>query len=159
MIQPGEVPKVLDCGILEFTTLGEAIAHVNDRRWPIQNHLVMAHQRDVIAALSDLGTRALVLPTRNEFIVTTNAASFIERMHIDGDTCDLLLDALSGYVRRERFDAQAADLQFGPDPVMSWHARLAYPLESFASWDYAAGDTWGQAPDYSLQDRAIKTVL
>jgi hypothetical protein len=70
-----------------------------------------------------------------------------------------LLEALSGYVRRERFDPQAATLDFGPDPVLSWHWRLAYPLECFASLDYDDGHAWGQKPDYSAQDRAIKTVL
>ena len=158
MIQPGERPLILDCGILEFTTLGEAIAHVNQRRWPLQQHFVMAHQREIISAMYDLNVRPLVLPNRNEFTATTCAASFIERMRIDGERCDLLLDALSGYVRRERFDSQAATVQFGPDPVMSWHWRLAYPLESFSTWDYAS-DSWGPKPNYAQQDKAARTIL
>jgi hypothetical protein len=159
MIQPGDRPVILDAGILEFTTLGEAIAHANTRRWPIQKHFVLGHQREIAAAMQDLNVRPDVLPLRNELIATTRAASFIERMRLDGERCNVLLDALSGYVRRERFDPQAAALQFGADPVMSWHWRLAYPLESFATWDYAQGDTWGPTPNYAAQDRAIKTVL
>jgi phage terminase large subunit len=159
MIQPGDRPVILDAGILEFTTLGDAIAHVNQRRWPVQQHFVMAHQRDIIAAMYDLNLRPGVLPLRNELTATTCTASFIERMHVDGERCDALIEALAGYVRRERFDPQAAVLQFGPDPVMSWHWRLAYPLESYSAWDYAAVDTWGPSPNYAAQDRAIKTVL
>ncbi len=159
MIQPGDRPLVLDAGILEFTSLGDALAHVNHRRWPIQHHCVMAVQRELTSELSSLSVRPLVMPTRNSLTVTTCAASFIERMYIDGEECDLLLDALSGYVRQERFDPQAATLQFGPDPVMSWHGRLAQPLESFAAWDYASGDAWGPRPNYAEQDKAAKILL
>lgn len=159
IIQPGDRPIILDAGQLEFTTLGESIAHVNKARWPIQKHFIMAHQRAMAAPMYELNTRPDVLPARNELTATTSTASFLERVRIDGERCDTLLDALSGYVRRERFDPQAATVDFGPDPVLSWHWRLAYPLECFASLDYDDSHQWGPKPDYSAQDRAIKTVL
>jgi hypothetical protein len=79
-------------------------------------------------------------------------------MAVDGNTCDQLLDALSGYVRRERFDSQTADMAFGPDPVMSWHWRLAYSLEAYAAWAYHATDEWGRPPDWSQHDKAARIV-
>lgn len=159
MIQPGDRPVILGAGQLEFTTLGEALAHVNQDRWPIQQHYVMAHQRDIIGAMADLHARPAVMPEKNDFLATTNTAAFLERVRLDGERCDLLLDALSGYVRRERFDSQTAVVEFGPDAVLSWHWRLSYPLECYAALDYCDADTWGKVPDYSQQDRAIKTVL
>lgn len=159
MIQPGDRPVILDASIVEFTTLGEALALAKQRRWPIQEHFIMAHQREISTAMHDLNVRPLVTPLRNEFTATSNTAAFLERVHIDGERCDLMIEALAGYVRRERFDPQAATLQFGADPVMSWHWRLAYPLESFCGWDYAAQDTWGPKPNYAAQDRATKIIL
>jgi hypothetical protein len=159
IIQPGDRPVILDAGQLEFTTLGDALAHVRNARWPIQQHYIMAHQREMAAPMFELNTRPDVLPMRNELTATTSTASFLERVRLDGERCDVLLDALSGYVRKERFDPQAATLAFGPDPVLSWHWRLSYPLECFASLDYDDGHLWGPKPDYSAQDRAIKTVL
>jgi len=158
IIQPGDRPIILDAGQKEFTTLGEVIAHVSNARWPIQKHFIMAHQREMAAPMYDLNTRPDVLPARNELTATTNMASFLERARLDGERCDVLLDALSGYVRRERFDPQAAVLEFGPDPVMSWHWRLAYPLECYASIAYDDNQSWGPRPNYAAQDRAIKTV-
>ena len=158
MIQPGERPVILDAGILEFTTLGDALAHVKGHRWPIQEHFVMAHQREIASAMYDLNVRASITPMRNEYTATTNTASFLERVRVDGERCDVMIEALSGYVRRERFDPQAATIQFAPDPVMSWHWRLAYPLESFCGYDYASVESWGPKPNYALQDRAAKIV-
>ena len=108
---------------------------------------------------TDLHVRPDVLPARNEFLATTKTSAFLERVRIDGERCEVLLEALSGYSRRERFDPQAATVEFSPDPVMSWHWRTAFPLECFASLDYADADTWGKKPNYAAQDRAIKTVL
>lgn len=158
MVQPGERPVILDADLLEFVTLGEALAETNKRRWPIQEHFVMAHQREIAAAMQDMNIRPLVTPMRNEYTATTNTAAFLERVRIDGERCDKLIDALSGYVRRERFDPQAATIQFSPDPVMSWHWRLAYPLESYCGWDYASSDSWGPKPNYALHDRAAKIL-
>jgi len=159
IVQAGDKPTILDAGHLEFTTMGDALAKVNQDRWPIQQHYVMAHQRDIIAGLLNLSVRAEVLPRRNELIATTSTAAFLERVRIDGERCELLIEALAGYVRREQFDPQSATVQFSPDPVMSWHWRLAYPLECFASLEYAMSDTWGQKPNYAKQDRAAKTII
>ena len=136
----------LDARQLEFTTLGDTLANINKERWPIQQHYVMAHQREIIAAMTELRVRPNVLPVRNQLTATTSTASFLERVRLDGERCDVLLDALSGYVRRESFDPQAATVQFGPDPIMSWHWRLAYPREGFASLDYGYSDTLERAP-------------
>jgi hypothetical protein len=159
IIQPGDRPTILMCEQLETTTLGEALAAVNKERWPIAQHYVMAHQRDLISAMHDLKVRPDVLPRRNEFIATTKTASFLERVRIDGERCEVLLEALAGYARRERFDPQAAVVEFSPDPIMSWHWRIAFPLECFASLDYADAHIWGEKLNYAAQDRAIKTVL
>jgi hypothetical protein len=79
---------------------------------------------------------------------------------INGDKCELLLDALGGYVRRERFNAQAADLVFSDQPAESWHCQLAEALETWAVWDYySQGNTWGKDPDYSVQDKIARTIL
>ena len=158
IIQPGDRPVILDAGQQEFTTLGESIAHVNKERWPIQQHYIMAHQREMAAAMGELQARPDVLPVRNNLTATTNTAAFLERVRLDGERCDVLLDALAGYVRRERFDPQAATVDFGPDPIMSWHWRLAYSLECFASLDYDDSLSWGPKPNYTAQDRAIKTL-
>jgi hypothetical protein len=157
VIQPGERPTILDGGQVEFTTLGDALAHVNKERWPIQTHYLMAHQRGMASAMSDLATRPNILPMRNDLTASTMTADFLETVRLDGTRCDVLLDALSGYVRRERFDPQAAVVEFGPDPLLSWHWRLAYPLECFASLE-SDGDEWSKKPDYSAHDRSIKTV-
>jgi len=157
IIQGGDRPVILDASQKEFTTLGEAVAHVNRERWPIQRHFIMAHQRELSAPMGELQARPDVLPARNELIATTSTATFLERVRMDGERCDVLLDALSGYVRSERFNPQSASVEFGPDPVMSWHWRLCYPLECFAALDYD-DELWGSKPDYTAADKAIKTV-
>ena len=158
MVQPGPVPVVLSTGMMNMTTLSEALAKANQYRWPVQQHFIMAHQRELAAAMMDMRARPEVLPERSDYVTTTHTASLIERLKIDGENCQQLLDALAGYVRRERFDAQTADMQFGPDPILSWHSRLVMPLESYAAWEYNSGDTWGNKPDYSQHDKAARIV-
>jgi hypothetical protein len=72
----------------------------------------------------------------------------------------MLLDSLSGYVRRERFESQAADLMFSELPVRSWHQQLAYCLETWSAWEYYSQDNkWTRKPDYSVHDKIARTIL
>ncbi len=156
MIQPGDTPIILATSLHNMTTLGEALAKANGHRWPVQQHFVMAKHRDLCAPMSELRAMPDVLPVRNDYTTTTLTAAMLERVRIDGENCDQFLDALAGYVRRERFDAQSADMVFSPDPVMSWHGRLCEPLEAFAVWEYNGGNEWGGKPDYSQHDKAAR---
>ena len=51
-------------------------------------------------------------------------------------------------------------MQYSDNPIDSWHARLAEPLETWALWEYHSGNgNWLSQPDYSTQDRIAKTLL
>ena len=158
MVQPGDIPQVIDCGIVEWKTLGEMLAETAKRRWPIQRHMIMPDQLEVSTLFTDLGYYAEALPERPPYQVVTHTQNLLETVRIDGGECEQLLDALGGYVRRERFDMQASDLQFSEEALTSWHWRLARPLEVFASSDYSRADEWGSPPDYSEQDRITRIV-
>lgn len=160
MVQPGEPAQILDAQTWHFCTLGEALSKAHQHRWPIHNHLIDLSNRDMMPQLADLDVHPLVLAHRNSLHVTTSTANFLEQCKIDGTKCDVLLDALSGYVRRERFNAQVADMQYSENPADSWHQQLAFALETWASWEYySQGETWSKAPDYTAQDRIAKTIL
>jgi len=159
MIQPGENPRVLEAGVLEFKTLGECLAKANQARWPIMSHLIAAEQSDMAAGFHDLDLNPVTVIGNNELMTTTRTANVIERMSVDLTKAEILVDSLGGYVRAERFLAQSSDLQFSSEPVLSWHWRLSRTLETFAIWEYCSADTWGQAPDYSQQDRAARILL
>lgn len=150
----GEPPLILDADTVEFCTLNEAIAKAEQRHYPVQQHLIRGDQADYAQHFYDLDRRPLVM-WRETLL---EGASFIDRCHIDGDHCGSLLDSLGGYVRRERFDAQAAELQFSDRPLYSWHSQLVRPMETFASWEYHLGGGWSKPPDYSAADRLAKTL-
>jgi hypothetical protein len=160
-VQPGDYqPVILGAETWHFCTLGEAVANANQHRWPIQNHIIDAEHRGLMPQFADLQLHPQILQHRNALTVTTTTSNFLERCHIQGKECELLLDALAGYVRRERFDAQVADMQYSEHAATSWHQQLAFAVETYAAWAYySAGDTWGNPPDYTIQDRIARTIL
>lgn len=159
-IQPGATPTVLDARIWDFVTLGEAVAECYRQPFPVQKHLIAGEHSDLLPALSDLDIYPDVMRHSSHYAQTTATASFLNSCLINGDKCEIFLDALGGYVRRERFDSQAADLVFSDTPADSWHAQLAEALETFATWDYYANSGgWSKDPDYSIQDRIARTIL
>ncbi len=159
-VQPGPTPTVLDARIWDFVTLGEAIAECHRQPFPIQKHVINAYQYDLVAPMADLDIYPDVSHHNGTFAVTSATAAFLNSCLIKGDKCELFLDALGGYVRRERFDAQAADLVFSDDAVDSWHAQLAQAVETWATWDYySQGNTWSKTPDYSVQDKIARTII
>lgn len=159
-VQPGDVPTVLDARTWEDVTLGEAIANCHRQPFPIQKHLIHGSQGDLMAPMADLDVYPDVLHQGGEFVKTTATASFINSCVLKKDKCESLLDALGGYVRKEHFSAQAADLVFSPDAVYSWHCQLSEALETWATWDYhAGGGSWSKTPDYSVQDRIARTII
>ena len=159
-VQPGPVPVVLDARTWDFVTLGEAVAECYRQPFPVQRHLINGEQQELVAQLADLDIYPDVLQHNGHYVATTATASFLNSCHINGDKCELLLDALGGYVRRERFNAQAADLVFSDFPAESWHCQLAEALETWATWDYySEGSSWSKTPDYSTQDKIARTIL
>ena len=159
MIQASPVPVVLDSGVLEFTTLGDALAEVNQRRWPIQQHIIPTRLADMSPLFQDMDVTPLITPSRAAYQVTSHTQSFLERAEFSAQGCEKIIEALSGYVRRERFDPQAAVVEFGADAVMSWHWRLADTLETYAGWAYAGAGSWSKKPDYAAQDRISRVLL
>jgi len=159
-VQPGPVPVVLDARTWDFVTLGEAVAECYRQPFPVQKHVINGYQNDLIAPLADLDIFPDVMQHNGHFAVTTATAAFLNSCLIKGDKCELLLDALGGYVRRERFDSQVSDLVFSDNPAESWHCQLSEALETWAAWDYyAQGNTWSKQPDYSIQDRIARTII
>lgn len=160
MIQPGTPPQILDAQTWHFLTLGEAFSRANQHRWPIHNHLIDMKHQPMMQQMADLDVHPAVLTHRNVLTVTTNTSNFLEQCSIDGARCDTLLDSLSGYVRREHFNAQVADMQYAENPAVSWYQQMAFALETWAAWEYhSQGGEWSPAPDYSVQDRIAKTIL
>ena len=159
-VQPGPTPTVLDAKTWTFVTLGEAIAECNRQPFPVQHHVIDGSQAELVSPMADLNVYPDISHHGGQFVTTSATANFLDTCNIKADKCELLLDALGGYVRRERFDTQTADLTFYENPAESWHCQLSQALETFATWDYyARGNTWTKAPDYTAQDRAAKTIL
>lgn len=159
-IQPGPTPVVLDARTWDFVTLGEVVAECYRQPFPVQKHLIHNEHQSLVAPLADLDIFPDVMQFNSEYATTTSTASFLNSCVIKGDKCELLLDALGGYVRRERFNSQVADLMFSDSPAMSWHCQLAEALETWAAWDYyAIGSTWSKEPDYSIQDKVARTII
>lgn len=159
IVQPGSPPLVLDCEMIEHTFLADSISKAEQRPYPIMQHMLMDAQRDLVRPFNDLDRNPLVLYDHTPLATSTRTSNFLQRCHIDYEKCELLLDALGGYVRRERFDAQVADLQFAEHAVMSWHARLVNALETWSTYEYNGADhEWRSRPDYSALDRIAKTL-
>jgi len=76
------------------------------------------------------------------------------------DKAEVLIDALGGYVRREHFNAQVADIQYSAEPVVSWHRQLSEALETWSIREYhSSGTGFMSKPDYTIQDRIARTIL
>ncbi len=160
-IQPGtevDRPRILCSTIYEWCSLPEAMSKAKDKPYPIQAHIIHDSQRHMVDPFFKLGMSPEVVVSRNEQAVTDLTNDWLMQALVDGKDAELMLDALAGYVRRQRFDKQAADLQFADDPVMSWHWRLAHTVETFAIADYTTADEWSSPPDYSDLDASYKLV-
>lgn len=159
-IQPGPTPVVLDAKTWNFVTLGEAVAECYRQPFPVQKHLIHGSQYDVVRPLAEFDIYPDVLQHYGEFVTTSATAAFLNSCLINGEKCELLLDALGGYVRRERFDSLTADLVFSENAAESWHCQLSRALETWAAWDYySQGNTWSGKPDYSEMDKIARTIL
>lgn len=157
-VQPGEPNVVLDAKTWEDVTLGEAIANAYKQPFPIQRHLISSRHQELVPLLADLDVYPDVMHDPGDFMRTSTSASVLGNCRIT-DKCDTFTDALGGYVRKEYFSAQAADLVFSPEAVYSWHMQLSEALETWAAWDYhAQGNTWSKTPDYSTQDKIARTI-
>jgi hypothetical protein len=158
-VQPGAPNVILGGWTEEDLTLGEAIARCYRQPFPIQNHLISSAHQEMVPLLADLDVYPDVMHDPGDFMRTSTTAGMLGNCIIAGDKCDTVMDALGGYVRKEHFSSQAADLVFSPDPVYSWHMQLSEALETWATWDYhAQGNTWTQKPDYSVQDRIARII-
>lgn len=159
-VQPGTPNIVLDAKTWEDVTLGEAVANCYKQPFPIQKHLINSKHAEMVPLLADLDVFPDISYTSGDYIRTSASASVLNSCVTRGAHCDAFMDALGGYVRKEHFNAQAADLVFSPDAVYSWHSQLSEALETWASWDYhAQGGTWSKDPDYSVQDRIARTII
>lgn len=159
-IQNKPHPQVLGSKTFPFTTLGEAVSGCYRQPFPVQKHLISAKHMDLVNQLSDLSVYPEVLHLKGDYLRTTATANFLNTCRIAKGECDEFLDALGGYVRRERFDTLTADLVFSDNPAPSWHGQLAEALEVFAAWAYyGSDDDWSKTPDYSIQDKIARTIL
>jgi hypothetical protein len=159
-VQPGEPNRILDAKTWENVTLGEAIAYAYRQPFPIKQHLISNTHQELVPLLADQDIYPDVMHTPGDFIRTSATASVLNSCIVQGPKCDTFLDALGGYVRREYFSSQAADLVFSPEAVYSWHTRISEALETWATWDYhAQAGEWSKEPDYSVQDRIARTIL
>lgn len=159
-IQPADKPKILDARTWDFLTLGESIAECYRQPFPVQKHIINGQQQDMVAPLADLDIYPDVLHHHAPFVTTTATANFLNSCHINKSKCELILDALGGYVRRERFDSQTSDIVFSENPAYSWHNQLSEALETYCTWAYYAGDSsFSKTPDYSIQDRIARTII
>lgn len=158
LAQPGTPPLVLEANTERFTTLAEALAKAEQHRFPIQTHILHNSQREYVRHFQDLDRSPEVLGNTNVVLEQTATSSFLQQCIISREKCDILLDSLGGYVRRESFNAQVADMYFSDNPVDSWHQYLVNALETWAAWDYSGVGEWQSNPDYSKTDRLARTV-
>lgn len=159
LIQPGDRPAVLGAHIDDFTTLAAAVAKAEQHRYRVNAHIIHGSQRDYLGAFNDLDRMPQILSNSNPVLEHAAASSFLERCAVDMDKSALLFDSLGGYVRRERFNTQVADMDFDDQAVDSWHGRLVSALETYAAWAYNGGsDGWISKPNYQVMDRIARTV-
>ena len=127
--------------------------------FPIQKHLIHNKHQELVPLLADLDIYPDVQFDTGDFIRTSASASMLGNCLVAGEKTEEVLDALGGYVRKEHFSSQAADLVFSPDAVFSWHSQLSEALETWALWDYhAQGGQWSKPPDYSTQDKIARVI-
>lgn len=159
-VQPGERAAILGAQTWKMTNFGEALRNAEQQPFPIQTHLLGPDHRQYIAQFQEMGRHPALLPVENHLEATTRTSDLLLTCDIDYKRCEPLLDSLSGYVRRERFNAQTADLQFAEDAAVSWHSQLVYCLEIYAQFAHHLGDSqWASDPDYTIQDRIARTIL
>ncbi len=151
-MQAFERPLILDCGIREFEELGTVLAEVSKRPYPIQKHVTHNDNHDMVSNFQSLGLFVEVINMPSPYYITERTQHFLNLCAVSPESSELLLDALAGYKRRERFESQAHDLQFTGDAVMSWHWRVAYALETAAISAYHAANANSSPPDYSDLD-------
>lgn len=160
LVQPGPQPIVLHCDMVERTDLASAVAKAEQKPYPIMQHFLLEDQRDLYSDFTDLERNALILTNNAPYATSNRAGNFLNQCTISYQNCELLLDSLGGYVRRERFDPQTADIQYSDAAIQSWHARLVNAMEFWAAREYhSAGDTWGKRPDYEKQDKVSRIIL
>lgn len=158
--QPGDVPRILDAGTCDFTTLPEAIAKAEQQSFPITNHILMGEQREIIPHFNDLRRHPEILSNKNKILENVSTSTLLQKCDVDYEKCELLIDAVSGYVRQESFSSQLADIRYSQFPAASWHTQLSYALETAAAWEYHSGnDKWSKAPNYDAHDRIARTIL
>jgi len=155
-----QAPVILDADSVEFCTLAEALSKSEQRRYPILQHILPGRLADYAAQFMDLDRHPQVLHNENPVMAVSSTAALLDRCFIDYENAEILLDAIGGYVRRERFDSQVADVQFSDFVVQSWHGQLTNALETWALWEYNSADgKWQSQLDYTTQDRIAKTLL
>ncbi len=160
LVQPGPRPKILHADMIERTDLASAVAKAEQKAYPIMQHLLLEDHRDLFSDFQDLERSTSMLYNTAPYATSTRTGNLLTQCSISYQSCELLLDSLGGYVRRERFDPQTADMQYSDTAIQSWHARLVNALESWAAREYhLSGDTWGKAPSYANQDKAARTIL
>ena len=160
LVQPGEPPTILEANTLPFTSVGEALAKAEQQRFPILQHIISGEQRELVTHIHGHNRNPEVVANINTLNATTATASLLERCFINMDKAEILIDALGGYVRREHFNAQVADIQYSQEPVVSWHRQLSEALETWAIREYHSGNTgFMSKPDYTIQDRIARTIL
>lgn len=159
-VQPGDRHTILATQTWEQLSLGEAIRNAEQQPWPITGHILGPDHRSFLAQFQDHSRHPQLLASDNHLEATTRTSDLLNTCLIDYKRCEPLLDSLSGYVRRERFDAQTATQQFAELPAISWHGRLVAALEIWAQWAYnSRQDGWSKNPDYSVQDRIARVTL
>ena len=158
LVQPGTPTQILEAHTENFTTLAQGLAKAEQHRFPIQTHIVHDSQREYVRHFQDLDRAPQVLSNTNVILEQTATSALLNTCTIAREKCDVLLDSLGGYVRRESFNAQVADMHFGDNPVDSWHQYLVNALETWAAWEYSGAGEWSKTPNYSQMDRLARTV-
>lgn len=160
LIQPGERPAILRAHMCDWSTLAEALASAQENPYPVQAHILHGEQRGYVDAFTSLGRMPEMVNNTNPMLENFRASSLLERCVIDIDQAGEVLDALGGYMRRERFNSQVSELVFSPDTVESWHNRFPQCLETFAAWHYNSGGAdWSKELDYTAHDTIARTIL
>lgn len=153
----GGRPRILSAHTWKGTTLAEAMANAEQQPFRIQSHIIHHDQRHLAREFCDL-QRAPELVRFGDRSPVTITSNLLQEVDVSID-CELLLDSLSGYVRRERFDAQVGDINFAPYVAPTWHEWLVRPLETFAKWEYDSHRRHTNKPaDYSVQNLIGRTI-
>lgn len=154
--QPGGI--ILEAHTERFTTLAEALAKSEQHRFPIQTHVLHNSQREYIKNFQDLDRSPVCLGQSNIVLEQSATSALLQTCHVDKEKCAVLLDSLGGYVRRETFNAQVADMHWSENPVDSWHQYMVNALETWAAWESTGVVSKRKPINYSKMDRIARTV-